>query len=507
MSQVLGEFFDQICMKYKDNECIYFPHDGRRYTYKDFHEYCIEFAKSLIGLGLKKGDHIAIKSGNTPEWIALQMASSKIGVVLVCLNAGLTVQELTYQMQHSEVKFLFTDVDMKVGETFVFPEDLERFIALGEDISEVQVIEMQAATCITDGINIQYTSGTTSNPKAIVSTHKNIVENVVEFNKRLSYTEADKLLLCLPLAHVMGCILSIFPIMCYGASMIIVKRFKTVNVLRLVQQERCTALNAVPTMFMYLLKECKNYDTSSLRIGMMGGSIANPKVVEAVRDELGIKEIYQVYGQTEALAITQSYPGDPMEKRMTTVGRVLDGIEAKVIHIQTGEEVKAGEEGELLLFTPYLMQGYLKNKEATDMIIDQKGWLHTGDLVTMDEEGFITIKARIKEIVIRGGENICPQEIEEEMGRYPYITEVAVIGVPDEYKEEELCAFYVSDVEINIDELKLALSKVLARHKIPKYIYPITSLPKTASGKVKKFELRETYNQYRAAEEGEIVNH
>lgn len=489
----IGSFFDEVCEKYKERECIYFPSTGKSYTYEQFHEYVTDLSKGLIAMGLTRNDHIAIKSANTPEWIALEMAATKVGIVLVILNANLTVQELAYAMDFAEAKWLFTDKRVEDFQCIVFDEDLDEILEKGKTVSDEIVKDWQDQVKESDVAFIQFSSGTTSNPKAILSPHSLLVWNSTHFAQALPYNTDDNLLLCVPLAHALGSSLTVLPVFYYGAKMTIIEGFEVTKVLQTIEEERCTIFHAVPTMFMYLLKRYKGYDVSCLRAALIAGSIVSKEVMESIRDDLGISEIVQMYGQTEVLAITVSTIEDDMEKRMTTAGRAMPGIEAKIVDPETNLEVPRGTEGELVFREPYQFLGYLHNEKATAETIQADGWVHSGDYAVQDEEGYFSIKARLKELIIRAGENIAPNEIESVLLQFPHVHEVAVIGVPDAFKGEEIAAFIVAKEIISKVELKKFLMQFLAKHKVPRYIYFVDSLPKTGSGKIRKFELKKLY--------------
>ena len=490
----MGNFFDEVCEKFKDRECIYFPSTERCYTYGEFHEYVTDIAKGLIAMGLTRHDHIAVKAMNCPEWIAIEMAATKIGVVLVILNANLTLQELAYAMDFAEVKYLFTDKREEDFPCIVFDEDLEAVIAKGRnEISDEEVRRWQADAKETDTAFIEFSSGTTSNPKAIISPHALITWNCVRFAENLPYNKDDNLLLCVPLAHALGNSLTVIPVFHYGAKMTIIEGFEVTKVLTTIEKERCTVFHAVPTMFMYLLKRHKGFDIKSLRAALIAGSIVSKKLMEEIRDELDIPEIVQMYGQTEVLTITVSTLDDPMEKRMGTAGKAMPGVEVKIVDPETNLEVPRGKEGELIFRTPYHFDSYMHNEKATRETIGEDGWIHSGDYAVQDEEGYINICSRLKELIIRAGENIAPNEIENVLLQFPAVEEVAVIGVPDEFKGEEIAAFIVAKETISKVELKKYLMKFLAKHKVPRYIYFVESLPKTGSGKIRKFALKDAY--------------
>lgn len=490
----IGKFFDEICEKYAERECIYFPSTGERYTYQSFHKYVNDVAKGLIAMGITREQRIAIKAANTPQWIAIEMAAAKLGIVLVILNANLTVQELAYAIDFTDVKVLFTDQKEEGFHCVTFGEAFEEMIAKGEAISDEEVLSWQAQVKEEDAAYIQFSSGTTSNPKAIVSPHNLIIWNSKRFAEELPYHQDDNLLLCIPLAHALGSSLTVFTIFYYGAKMTIIEGFEVTRVLRTIEEERCTIFHAVPTMFMYLLRRHKGYNIECVRAALVGGSIISKATMEQIRDELEIPEIVQMYGQTEVLCITMSHIDDPMDKRMGTAGRVLEGVEIKVIDPETKEELPRGQMGELIFKQPYNFLEYLHNEKATKETIREDGWVHSGDLAVQDEEGYVVIKSRLKELIIRAGENISPSEVESVLLDFPKVKEVAVIGVPDSFKGEEICAFIVAEENISKVELKKFLMRSLARHKVPRYMYFVDELPKTGSGKIKKFVLKELYS-------------
>ena len=491
----IGSFFDEVCEKYRERDCIYFPSTGEHYTYGQFHEYVTKLSKGLIAMGLTRNDHIAIKSANTPEWIALEMAATKIGIVLVILNANLTVQELAYAIDFADVKYLFTDKRVEDFKCIVFEDDLAQLLERGKTISDETVRAWQNEVKESDVAFIQFSSGTTSNPKAILSPHSLIVWNTRRFAEVLPYNADDNLLLCVPLAHALGSSLTVLPVFHYGAKMTIIEGFEVTKVLQTIEEYRCTIFHAVPTMFMYLLKRYKCYDISCLRAALIAGSIVSKEVMESIRDDLDIPEIVQMYGQTEVLAITVSTIHDTMEKRMTTAGKAMPGIEAKIVDPATNLEVPRGVEGELVFREPYPFLGYLNNEKATRETIQEDGWIHSGDYAVQDEEGYFSIHARLKELIIRAGENIAPNEIESVLLQFPLVNEVAVIGVPDKFKGEEIAAFIVAKEPISKVELKKFLMSFLAKHKVPRYIYFVDELPKTGSGKIRKFELKNIYQR------------
>lgn len=513
MRQVLGDFFDDVCDRYGQKECIYFPTTDVTYTYESFKKYVYDIEKGLIALGLKKGDLIAIKSNNTPEWLAMQWAGFKLGIVVVGLNAALTQIEVIRAMQYTRAKILFTDdmnyminepmMDNRNEYRVIIWDHANQFIIdLGRTISESVVEEYNMAVMAMDVALILFTSGTTSEPKAVMMKNSAILKAIEAYNKNLTYTENENALICTPLAHMMGCLYGIIPVFSFGGKITLVEKFKTTRVLEIIAKEHCTIFNGVPTMFLFLLEEHKRGNLSSLRTGLIAGSYVSPKLCERIYEELGMKEILQAFGQTETLAVTGTNINDPFEKRMCSTGRALDNVEIKIvshIHDENQEEKVLGinKQGEILVRSPYCMIAYFNNEKATQQTLDKDGWIHTGDLGYIDDDGYLYIKSRIKDIIIKAGENICPAEIENALIELEEIKDAVVISVPDVYKTEEICAFVIpekGEEPFHVEQIKEVLKKCLAKYKIPKYIIRVRQFNTTNSGKVKKEQLRELYD-------------
>lgn len=529
--KTIGEYIDLMCEKYADREAVIFTDTDTRYTYKTFNTLYNNLAKGLIELGIKKGDRISIWALNCPEYIALQIATAKIGAILVCLNANYAKQEIEYALNYSESNTLILSAGFKSSDylktiNLICPElqtskpgqlksaklpklkniilldnnnkytyQLQDLIHMGSKIPDSKLLEITKSLTCYETVSFQFTSGTTGNPKAVMSNHFSIINNAIATAERFQYSMSDKLLICLPLFHVMGIVLSAIVCLVSGASMVLFDRFQTSKALSLVETEKCTALNAVPTMFKFMLcqNEVDQYNMSSLNKGMIGGSCCSPELLKSIIDNLHMKRLAVIYGQTEAMGITQTMYQDNIDKRINSVGKGYVGTEIKIMNPTNGDEMPVNKEGELCVKTPYIMNGYFKNKEATDKTIDCEGWLHTGDLATVDNDGYIKIIGRIKDIIIRGGENISPVEIEELLVTHNHIKDVAVVGVPDKFMGEELCAFIIpeDDCKIEEDQVKLFVKSNLARYKIPKYIEFTSQFPITSSGKIRKFMLRD----------------
>ncbi|WP_054740964.1 long-chain fatty acid--CoA ligase [Cellulosilyticum ruminicola] len=341
MKQVLGDFFDEICDRFSERECIYFPTNDMTYTYESFKVYVHDIEKGLIALGLKKGDLIAIKSENTPEWLAMQWAGFKLGIVVVGLNAALTQIEVMRAMNHTGAKILFTDdmsymiseltANNQMSYRIIIWDSTNQFIIdLGCSVSEAVVEEMNMAVEATDTALILFTSGTTSEPKAVEIKNSAIAKAIEVYGKNLTYGENENALMCTPFAHMMGCLYGIIPVFNVGGKITILEKFKTSRVLEIISEERCTIFNGVPTMFLFLLNEYKDEDISSLRTGLIAGSYVSPQLYERIYKELGVTELLQAFGQTETLAVTGTNINDPFEKRMYSTGRALENVEIKI---------------------------------------------------------------------------------------------------------------------------------------------------------------------------------
>lgn len=527
----LSEIMDETCLRYGDREALVFPKRQETYTFLQIMEESKALAKGLLTLGVKKGDHLAILALNSPEWIILELAAARIGAVLVCINTASTKSELSYVLKQSESSLLFLMEGFKGVSFFdnltqLIPEllscergklrseefpDLRTVVTLedsklkgaynikelknfGAAIGSSLLTEAGKKLTAEEPLNIFYTSGTTGNPKGVVLSHFANVNNALVSGERMEYDEDDRILLCLPLFHVIGFVLSTFAGLLYGASIVIAERFETKKALSLIEEESCTVFNGVPSMFQFMLNcDLDEYNLSSLSKGFIAGACCSNELMYRIMEDLGIETIANLYGQTEAIGITQIASFDDRNYRIHSIGRPLPGVEIKVIDIATGEEAALGEKGELLVKSAYIMKGYYRNQEATDSALDKEGWLHTGDLVSVNEEGFIHIEGRIKDIIIRGGENISPAEIENVLKHHDGVFDAAVIAVPDELLGEEICAFIIPSkgYPFNAEEIREFAAKHLAKFKVPKYIKTVKEFPVTSSGKVKKAVLRE----------------
>ncbi len=527
IEKTLGQVLDETAEKYPDNDALVYV-DGPRYTYKEFKEIVDKVAKGLIKLGVKKGDHVAVWAYNVPEWVILQFATAKAGAVLVTVNTYYKAKELEYLLKQSDTKFLFLVdkfKDVSYVETLykIMPEikegkkpsnfpvfekaiyigkekydglmNFDDIVKMGEEVPDEVLHEIEDSLNIHDVVNMQYTSGTTGFPKGVMLTHYNIVNNAYWVGQYLGLSEKDRMCIPVPFFHCFGCVLSTLNCVIYGSTMVPIKIFDAGEVLKAVDREKCTVIQGVPTMFVRELNhpDFDKYDLSSLRTGIMAGAPCPIEVMKRVMNDMYAKEITIAYGLTEASpVITMTKRDDPIEKRVETVGKAMPHIDVKIIDPETGEELPPNTPGELIARGYNIMKGYYKMPEATAKAIEN-GWLHSKDLATMDEEGYVRILGRVDDMIIRGGENVYPREIEEFLYTHPKIKEVQVVGVPHSEYGEEVAAFIQlkEGEKATEEEIKEYCKENIARYKIPKYIFFVNEWPMTASGKIQKYKLRE----------------
>ena len=529
----LGDILDQMAENHPDRDCVIFHNRPFRKTYREFRDLVNLTAKGLMKMGIKKGDHVAIWATNYPEWVLAMFATAKIGAVLVTVNTNYKVFEVEYLLRQSDTHTLifingFKDSNYleiiqslipelegkKPGEwasralpklkNLIYigegqPEgtyNWEQLYEMGQSISDVELAAVQKSLDVHDVINMQYTSGTTGFPKGVMLTHYNIVNNGKSIGDCMALTEKDKLCIPVPLFHCFGCVLGVTACITHGSAMVLVEYYQPLAVMEAVSNEKCTALHGVPTMFIAILQhpEFKNYSFSNLRTGIMAGSPCPIKVMREVVDKMNMTETTIAYGLTEGSPVcTQTRIDDSIELRVSTVGRSLPFMECKVIDPDTGDDCTAGVPGEFIVRGYNIMKGYYNMPEATAEAIDEGGWLHTGDLATCDENGYYRITGRIKDMIIRGGENIYPKEIEEFLYTHPLVMDVQVIGVPSREYGEEIMAFIIlkEGAELTVEEVKEFVKGHMARHKVPKHIAFVENFPMTASGKIQKYKLRE----------------
>jgi fatty-acyl-CoA synthase len=544
----IGGLLDQMAERFPDNDALVYVDRGLRYSYREFNKVCRRVAKGLLKLGVKKGDHVSIWATNVPEWVILQFATAKIGAILVTINTSYRTAELEYILKQSDSNSLFLvkgfkDTDYMETLYEVVPElrgsvpgelrseklpYLERVVYIGEEtpagainfrdlyemaeeVSDGELAEIERSLTIHEVINMQYTSGTTGFPKGVMLTHYNLVNNGFYIGECMKFTEKDRLCIPVPFFHCFGCVLGVMVCVTHGSAMVPIVTFNPLHVLQAIEQERCTAVHGVPTMFIAELEhpDFDKFELSSLRTGIMAGSVCPIEVMKRAVNDMHMTEITSVYGQTEASpGITQTRTEDSIELRVATVGRALPGAEVKIVDIETGATLPPGKQGELCGRGYMVMKGYYKMPEETAKVIDAEGWLHTGDLAVMDENGYCKITGRIKNMIIRGGENIYPREIEEFLYTHPKISDVQVYGVPDRKFGEQVMAAIVlkKGVEMTEDEVKEFCRGKIANYKIPKYVKFVDSYPMTASGKIQKFKLREmAIRELQLEDEGETA--
>ncbi len=529
----IGDFLEKQAKKDPDREFMVYPDRNLRFTYKQFDERVNMLAKGLLSIGVTKGDHVGIWALNVPDWITFLFACAKIGAALVTVNTAYKSHELDYVLKQSDMKALaitdgFRDVNyLKVlyelvpelktsnrgnlkskeypclkGVIYVGQEkhrglyNTSELLLLGKHTDDNELLKAKKTFNSDDVVCMQYTSGTTGFPKGVMLTHKNIINNGYYIGENLKYTEEDRLCLTVPMFHCFGVTLGLMAMYTHGGTLVMLEQFDPLMVLAAVQKEKCTALYGVPTMFIaeYSHPMFDMFDLSSLRTGIMAGSTCPIEAMKKVVNDMNMKEITSVYGLTEGSpGFTQTSVDDPLELRVETVGRKLPNCEIKVVNPETGETVGPGEVGEICSRGYNVMKGYYKMPDKTAEAIDEDGWLHSGDLVTYDKNGYYTVVGRIKDMIIRGGENIYPREIEEFYYTMPGIKDVQVVGIPDDKYGEIVGAFVIleEDADISEEDVRDFGLERIARYKVPKHVFFVDEFPLTASGKIQKFKMRD----------------
>nr|WP_321354208.1 AMP-binding protein [uncultured Draconibacterium sp.] len=533
LDYTLGNILEKWAFETPDKDFIVYPDRNLRFSYKQFNERVDRLAKGLLFIGIKPGDKVGVWAKNVPDWTTLMFATAKIGAILVTVNTNYKLSELEYILKNADINSLFI-VDGYRDSDYVkmlfelvpelrsqprgklksdkFPElknvgfigqqkhrgmyNTDELMLLGSHIDDLELESVKVALNCHDVVNMQYTSGTTGFPKGVMLSHHNILNNGFATGECMKYTEDDRLLVCVPLFHCFGCVLAMCSIVTHGATMVFTEDFDPLLVLASVQKEKCTALYGVPTMFIAELNHpmFDMFDLSSLRTGIMAGALCPIETMRQVMDKMNMKDIIIVYGLTESSpGMTATRTHNSVEVRSTTVGFEFPNVEVKIVNPETGEECKQGDQGEICCRGYNVMKGYYNNPEETANVIDKEGWLHSGDLAVKTEDGFYKITGRIKDMIVRGGENIYPREIENYLYRLPQIEAVEVAGVPSPKYGEAVGAFIKLKKGETLSEEEIVdfCRGNIARFKIPKYIFFVDEFPMTASGKIQKYKMSE----------------
>lgn len=533
IEDTIGQVLEKRVFENPDRDFIVYPDRDLRFSYKQFNDRVDKFSKGLLELGINKGDHVGIWAKNVPDWLTTLFATAKIGVVLVTVNTAYKAHELEYVMKQSDMKALlmidgFRDIDyisilyelvpeLKTQQRgnlksakfpylkyviFIGQEkhrgmyNTAEIMLLGKHANDGKFKKVMNSLHCDEVINMQYTSGTTGFPKGVMLSHRNIINNGFSIGNRQQFTGLDRICLPVPLFHCFGTVLGIMAIITHGATTVMLELYDPLMVLAAVEKEKCTALYGVPTMFIaeYTHPMFEMFDLTSLRTGIMAGSTCPIDAMKRVINDMHCSEITIVYGLTESSpGITQTTTDDPIELRVETVGRVFPGVEAIILDPETREAVLPNTIGEICCRGYNVMKGYYKMPEETKKAIDEDGWLHSGDLGTCDENGYYRITGRIKDMIIRGGENIYPREIEEFLYTVDGIKDAQVVGIPDEKYGEIVGAFVIlnQDAQLCEEDIRDYARDRMARYKVPKHIFFVDEYPLTASGKIQKFKLRE----------------
>jgi len=537
LNRTLGDWLEHWAINTPTKEYIVYSDRNLRFTWQQFNARVDDMAKGLIAVGVQRGDHVAIWAANVPDWLTLLYACAKIGAIYVTINTHYKQSELEYICKNADVHTLcivsgekgsdFVQMVYKMlpelrhtqrgrlhsrrfpamrNVVFLGPEkhrgmyNSSELLLLGSYCSEEKLLALKAQVSCHDVVNMQYTSGTTGFPKGVMLSHHNITNNGYATGEHMGFTPADKLCCCVPLFHCFGVVLVTMNVLTHGCTQVMTERFDPLVVLASIHKERCTALYGVPTMFIAELNHpmFSLFDLSSLRVGIMAGALCPIELMRKVEDQMFMK-VTSVYGLTEASpGMTHTRIEQPFEERCATVGYEFEHMQVKVIDVETGEECLPEVQGELCCKGYNVMKGYYKNETATAEVIDANGFLHSGDLGIKDKNGNYRITGRIKDMIIRGGENISPREIEEYLYRHPAVKDVQVVGVPSPKYGEAVGAFIVKneDADLQESDIREFCMDQIARYKIPKYIFFVEEFPMTGSGKIQKFRLKELAVEY-----------
>ncbi len=531
LDYTLGSILEKWAFETPDREFIVYPDRNLRFTYKQFNQRVDELAKGLLLIGVKPGDKVGIWAKNVPDWTTIMFATAKIGAVLVTINTSYKLAELEYLLHNADVHTLFL-VDGYRDSDYIemlfelvpelkeqargelkskkFPElrnvvfigqqkhrgmyNTAELILLGNHVDDFELESVKDTLDRHDVINMQYTSGTTGFPKGVMLSHHNIINNGYSAGQCMKFTPDDRLLVCVPLFHCFGSVLAVCAIITHGATMVFTEDFDPLLVLASIQKEKCTALYGVPTMFIAELNHpmFDMFDLTSLRTGIMAGAPCPVETMNQVMTKMHARDIIIVYGLTETSpGMTATRTHNSTETKANTVGFELPNVEVKIVNPENGRECAVGEQGEICCRGYNIMKGYYKNPEATKKAIDSEGWLHSGDLAVKTEDGFYKITSRIKDMIIRGGENIYPREIENYLYRLPQIETIEIVGLPSKKYGEEVAAFVRLKKEQKLTEEEIIdfCRGNISRFKTPKYIFFVNEFPMTASGKIQKYKL------------------
>ena len=531
--ETIGGFFDRVANEHPNNSALVLRHQNVDWTYSELQQRVDQLAAGLISLGIEPGDRVGIWGPNSAEWVLTQLATAKMGAIMVCINPAYRLYELEYALNKVECKALITDEQFKtsdyLGMLNTLAPELEQCvpgqldaaklphlkhvirmgtkkspgmfnfddICAGASADDFSVLaDLQGKLKPDDAINIQFTSGTTGNPKGATLSHCNILNNGYLTGEAMRLTPSDKLCIPVPLYHCFGMVLAVLACISHGSTMVFPgEAFDPEQTLQTVQDEQCTALHGVPTMFITELDHPNfgHFDLSSLRTGIMAGAPCPVEVMKRVISEMHMQDILIAYGQTELSPINNmTLPDDSLERRTETVGRAMPWVEIKIID-EAGHVVPVGQKGEICTRGYSVMQGYWNDPEKTAETIDASGWLHSGDIATMDASGYVRIVGRIKDMIIRGGENIYPREVEEFLYQHPAISEVQVFGIPDEKMGEEVCAWIQLNegADLTADDVKAYCKDQITHFKVPRHIRFVSEYPMTVTGKIQKFVMRD----------------
>ena len=531
--ETIGGYFDRVANEHPDNPALRLRHQNVDWAYSELQQRVDQLAAGLISLGIEPGDRVGIWGPNSAEWVLTQLATAKIGAIMVCINPAYRLYELEYALNKVECKALITDEQFKTSDYLgmlntLAPElaqcapghlkatklpylkhvirmgsarspgmhNFDEICTVASDSDWKALADLQSQLKPDDAINIQFTSGTTGNPKGATLSHCNILNNGYLTGEAMRLTPADRLCIPVPLYHCFGMVLAVLACVSHGSTMVFPgEAFDPEQTLQTVQDEQCTALHGVPTMFISELDHPRfnEFDLSSLRTGIMAGAPCPVEVMKRVISQMHMQDILIAYGQTELSPINNmTLPDDSLERRTETVGRAMPWVEIKVID-EEGHVVPVGQKGEICTRGYSVMQGYWNDPEKTAETIDASGWLHSGDIATMDASGYVRIVGRIKDMIIRGGENIYPREVEEFLYQHPAISEVQVFGIPDEKMGEEVCAWIQLNEgsQLTADDVKAYCKDQITHFKVPRHIQFVSEYPMTVTGKIQKFVMRD----------------